>query len=474
MDVLKSELAGRWYVDDQVRLAREVDTYLDFVDPEPIDDLIALILPHAGYRYSGIVAAHGVKLLEGRSVKRVVVIGPSHQVAMLDSVSIPDVTHIETPLGLIPLDREAISRLWQNPSFESHPYAHTSEHSVQIELPFLQQALNDFLLIPIVCGQLTAASARRIGNELISLMDGETVLVVSSDFTHYGQGFDYVPFTDDIKSNIESLDMGAFRLIEQKDLEGFLDYVRTTGATICGSSPVSVLLSMLGADVEVRLLKYETSGNLTEDWSHCVSYISAAFSGHWKKNGKTSEDQAQTSVLTETEKADLLAFARQTIASRFRRIEPEVDVTPAMEEVMGAFVTLHKHGDLRGCIGEIFPRRPLIEVVKEHAMSSAFKDPRFPKLREDELHDIDIEISALTPPVKVASYEDIEIGRHGIVLSKGMCSAVFLPQVAREQGWDRATTLTQLSMKAGLPPQAWQDDECEFNVFEAVVFGERP
>ncbi|MDF7801266.1 AmmeMemoRadiSam system protein B [Pontiellaceae bacterium B1224] len=474
-NVLKSELAGRWYTDHPQQLSREIRAYLDSVHPEPVKELIALLLPHAGYRYSGRVAAHGIKLLEGRTYPRVIVIGPSHQVALLDCVSIPDVSHIETPLGLIALDTQAISNLWKNEGFGAHPYAHESEHSVQIELPFLQEALgNDFKLIPIVCGQLTAKSARSIGNQLVPLLDTETLLVVSSDFTHYGRSFDYVPFEDHIKENIESLDMGAFRLIEQKKLSDFLTYIQNTGATICGRSPIAVLLSMLAEDAHIKLLNYDTSGNLTGDWSQCVSYLSAAVSGHWKTgNDAAPEPEFQSLELSAEDKCQLLQWARYKIASRFagRAAEPELEVSAAMKATMGAFVTIHKQGQLRGCIGEIFPRRPLIEAVSEHAVNAAFHDPRFPELREAELPEIDLEISALTPPYPVGSYEEIVIGQHGMVLSKLGHSAVFLPQVAVEQGWDLETTLSHLAVKAGLSSNDWKSD-CQFHVFEAVVFGE--
>lgn len=473
--VLKSELAGSWYTDNPRQLSREIRAYLDSVQSQPVGNLIALLLPHAGYRYSGRVAAHGIKLLEGRSYKRVVVIGPSHRVALPDCVSIPDVTHIETPLGLIELDAEAISNLWKNEAFGSHPYAHESEHSVQIELPFLQEALgSDFKLIPVVCGQLTAESATLIGRQLLPLLDHETLLVISSDFTHYGRNFDYVPFEEDIQQNIESLDMGAFRLIEQKQLNEFLAYIRNTGATICGRSPIAVLLSILADDAQVKQLNYDTSGNLTGDWSQCVSYLSAAVSGHWKaKVDAVPEPEFQSLELSATDQMHLLELARFKISSRFkgRHVEPEFEISEAMEEIMGAFVTIHKQGQLRGCIGEIFPRRPLIEAVAEHAVNAAFHDPRFPKLREDELYEIDLEISALTPPHPVGSYAEISIGRHGIVLSKNMQSAVFLPQVAVEQGWNLETTLSHLAMKAGLASNDWKSD-CEFHVFEAAVFGE--
>lgn len=472
--VLKSELAGTWYTDDPQHLAREVDSYLEAADPKPVEDLIALLLPHAGYRYSGMVAAHGVKLLQNRRYGRVVVIGPSHRVALLDSVSIPDATHIETPLGAIEIDRPAVERLWRDPAFQSHPRAHASEHSVQIELPFLQRALGAFKLVPIVCGELDEASARDIASSLLGIVDGDTLVVVSTDFTHYGRTFDYVPFKQDIENNLRTLDMGAFRHIAEKNLPAFLSYVQETGATICGRSPIAVLLAMLPSDAKFQMLRYDTSGNLTGDWSHCVSYVSAAVSGHWQTVcAASAADPLEKPALSAAEKIGLLRLARHRIARALLPGLPllNLTLTPAMRATMGAFVTLHKHGHLRGCIGEIFPRRELCEAVAEQAFNAAFQDPRFPRLREEELGEIDIEISALTPPRRVESHQEIEIGRHGVVLSKGRHSAVFLPQVAPEQGWSREETLAQLAQKAGLRANDWRSG-CEFLVFEAIVFGE--
>ncbi len=472
--VLRSELAGIWYPEDSKRLAREIDVYLDAVDVQVQQNVLALLLPHASYRYSGMVAANGVKLIVGRSFTRVIVIGPSHRMALLDSVSIPDVDFVETPLGRIELDRELMLRLWEDEHFQSHAAAHSHEHSVQIELPFLQRALHDFKLVPIVCGELDETSVRHIARILRENMDSETLVVISSDFTHYGHGFDYVPFNDDIQSNLRDLDMGAFQRIEEKNLSGFLQYVQETRATICGRSPIAVLLAMLPKDATVQLLKYDTSGNLTGDWAHCVSYVSAAVTGHWPSVCTDGKHCDRENELSESDKIGLLRLARHCIATQLRDGESDlgIEITPPMQEIMGAFVTLHKHGQLRGCIGEIFPRRELYEAVKEQAVNAAFQDPRFPRLREDELPGIDIEISALTVPRRVSSYEDIEIGKHGIVLYKGPHSAVFLPQVATEQKWGLAETLTHLSMKAGLAPDGWQSG-CEFNVFEAIVFGEK-
>ena len=470
--VLKSELAGVWYTDDSRRLAQEVGVYLDASEKTVKENVTALILPHAGYRYSGMVAAAGVKQLAGNTYSRVIVIGPSHRIAMADFCSIPDVDAIETPLGQIRIDRQAAERLRQHSFFTSIPLAHSSEHSVQIELPLLQQALGDFALLPIVCGDLSLNVVREIGQALLDVINEDTLVVISSDFTHYGHGFGYVPFEDDIPENLERLDLGAFRFIERHDLEGFMDYVGQTGATICGRSPISILLSMLSENQSVQLLKYNTSGRLTNDWSHCVSYLSAAVTGAWNESGAQKEYEA--SVLSESDKTALLQFARQRICEHvLDYAEPaELDVTPPMQELMGAFVTLHEQGQLRGCIGEIFPERPLHEAIREQAVNAALHDPRFPRVRADELGLIDIEISALTPPHPVASYAEIEIGRHGVVLRKGFRSAVFLPQVAPEQGWGLEETLSHLSMKAGLAPDAWKSD-CEFHVFEAIVFSEK-
>jgi AmmeMemoRadiSam system protein B len=414
-NVLTSALAGSWYPDNPVYLEHEIDAFLEAATTVPLDDVIALLLPHAGYRYSGLVAAHGIKQVVGCSYERVVVMGPSHHFPMFNEVSIPDVSHIETPLGLIEIDRDLVERLWKHPEFQSHSSAHAAEHSVQIELPLLQRALGSFKLVPIVCGELDESGMRRIAAVLLEHIGSETLVVVSSDFTHYGHAFDYVPFRDNIKENLQRLDMGAFGFFEEKDLPGFLQYLRDTGITICGRSPMSILISMLPDEARVDLLKYQTSGDLTDDWSHCVSYVSSAVSGQWGALRSGAETHESNRVLSAEEKSALLHLARHKIACRLKKdeSEPDIKITPSMKSFMGAFVTLHKQGGLRGCIGEIFPRRALVEAIAEQAVNAAFHDPRFPPLREDELGDVDIEISALTEPHPVKSYEDIVVGTHG-------------------------------------------------------------
>lgn len=177
--------------------------------------------------------------------------------------------------------------------------------------------------------------------------------------------------------------------------------------------------------------------------------------------------------LNDEDKRRLLELARNTMTDFLSgRGKPEpIDLTDGMKQIAGAFVTLHLHGMLRGCIGEITPYRELYKAVIDHAVNAAVHDPRFPPVTLVDLGELDLEISALTPPVAISSYNEIELGRHGIVLEKNGHSAVFLPQVAPEQGWTLAETLTHLSLKAGLPLAAWRED-CRFEVFEAIVFGQ--
>jgi len=243
--VFTSRLAGDWYPADKGELADEIDGHLSKASGERVEELCALILPHAGYRWSGPTAAYGLQQLDKRSFARVVVIGPTHQVPMKNVASVPDFTHYETPLGQVPLDRELIAELRKHREFQYIPSAHESEHSVQIELPLVQRVLDDFRFVPIVVGELDRPTMRKMGKILGGLVDSRTVVIASTDFTHYGPNFRYVPFTDDVPNELEKLDGGALDLLCKKDLDGLFDYIETTGTTICGRYAIGVLLSML-------------------------------------------------------------------------------------------------------------------------------------------------------------------------------------------------------------------------------------
>lgn len=501
--ILVSGLAGRWYVADPEILRAELDGYYQKAKTETKENVIALILPHAGYQYSGATAMAGLKSLGKRKFRRVVVMGPSHSLALSDTLSVPDVTHYQTPLGQTPLDVPFLERLKEYGIFQSIPLAHQYEHSVQIELPLLQYLDPDFQLVPIVVGTLRQETVLRAAAILRSLIDENTLVIGSSDFTHYGPDYRYEPYKNqnDIPGKVKALDLGAYEWIAKLDVEGFLAYREQTGCTICGYMPIAILLWLLPKNAQTHLIAYNTSGDLTGDWSHSVSYAAVAFTGAWIRGPEVKPNKGSTRLTPEDKKA-LLQLARGSLEYYLETGQvatPEqldIPVTEPMRQVKGSFVTLQctlehlqsilgqdikrnakpdepaaEEWVLRGCIGEMFPVQQLYSSVMLNAIKSAVADRRFPNVTWGECPELRIEISVLTPPVAVADFRKIELGRHGIVLKKDGRTAVFLPQVAPEQGWTLAETLTQLSRKAGLPADAWKEG-AEYLVFEAIVFGE--
>ena len=479
---LESTLAGTWYDASPARLKAELEGYLAAAQVQSDPTVWAVIVPHAGYAYSGPCAAFGIKAIAARTqLARVVVVGFSHRVHLPNRISLPaKETHYRSPLGETPLDTAAIAALMKNPLFVDVPATRRGENSVEMQLPLLQVALagRDWKLVPVTLGQLDDGTRQEAATALGALQDGGTAFVISSDFTHFGPNFGYVPFRTNVAKNLQALDGGAVDKILAGDADGFAAYCEETGATICGQDSIGVLLRMLPEKFQARQLDYDTSGARTGDYANSVSYAAIGF---YSAGGPARKEPAKTAdagELTDPDKKILLDLARQAIAQALKGEKPDspedlgVKPTPAMKKKMGGFVTLTIGGELRGCIGEIFPRRALANVVVDHAIDAAFNDPRFPPLTAREFSRVRIEISALTPPKPVASSSDIVIGQHGMVLELGGRSAVFLPQVAPEQGWDLATTLTHLSYKAGLPGDAWRDPRAKFTVFEAIVFHE--
>ena len=474
-NVLRSSLAGTWYSADATVLKKQIEGFFTKAPVKPINNVTALILPHAGYQYSGRTAAMGLKTA-GKKYKRIVVIGPSHRVPMEEVLSVSRATHYETPLGQVPLDVKFINELIKYPVFQNVPETDKHEHSVQIQVPLLQHCQAGFKLVPIVAGSCSQETIDKAGNILRSLLDDSTLVIASSDFVHYGSNYGYVPFKQDIPDQIKKLDMGAYEYIARLDSPGFLDYRRKTEATICGYVPIAILLSMLSKPAEAHLVEYATSGEQAGDYTNSVSYMSIAFSGVWVIPPEI-ETQTNNSALTEEDKKQLLLLARKTMVYALQnRLIPEasdlgITVSNAMRPARAAFVTLKKNSQLRGCIGDIFPQRPLYKSVITNAIHACVNDRRFTPVSQDELQDITIEISALTAPAPIASADEIRIGIDGVVLNKDGHSAVFLPQVAPEQGWDVNQMLTQLSLKARLSANGWKEG-ASFLVFQAEVFGE--
>ena len=279
--VLGPAVSGSWYPRDRKELSGLVDGLLERAaerGAEAPGSVAALIVPHAGFVYSGAVAASAFLKLRGRAFDRIVLLGPSHYFGF-HGAAIPDAaTAYRTPLGDVAIDREAIVALREAIGFRADDRMFEPEHALEAELPFLQRVLSaDVPVVPVLMGgRATHNDARRVADGLAPLLGPSTLLVVSSDFTHFGPRFGYVPFDDDVPARLRKLDLGAVAAIEAGDAEGFARYVTTTGATICGHRAIDVLLSLPGAKAGAKLLAYDTSGRMTGTWDHSVSYAAMA------------------------------------------------------------------------------------------------------------------------------------------------------------------------------------------------------
>ncbi|MBS1258334.1 MAG: hypothetical protein MAG551_01392 [Candidatus Scalindua arabica] len=476
-NVREPAVAGRFYPGSEADLSKKINNYLDkaFIESLP-GKPVAIITPHAGYQYSGSVAAYGFKAIKDYGYKRVIVLAPSHY-SRYRGASILDVEAYKTPLGLVKLDQGLCHNLINNPPFiGTFKNAHKREHSLETQLPFLQTVLgDDFELIPLLISRLSGEEFEFIADKLRHLIDEDTLVVVSSDFTHYGYGYDYVPFKKDVEANIKKLDYGAFERILALDFDGFINYKKATGITACGFMPVALLMKILPDNAQGKILQYDTSGSIMGDFSSSVSYASIVFTRSSEPPDIIGDNN---NGLNNDERLTLLKVARDTLESYVKEGKrPDLNsgeymLSPIMKEKRGVFVTLNKNGNLRGCIGHIQPREQLVKAVMDNAINSSMNDGRFRPVDPDELEEIEIDISVLSPIEKISGADKFIPGEHGIIIRLGGMRAVFLPQVATEQGWDRDETLSHLCNKAGLPSYAWKDESMEFFVFTAEVFCE--
>ncbi len=473
--VRESAIAGSWYPGNPDVLASEVDAYLDAGTRGDCSMLpLVLVAPHAGYRYSGAAAGQVFAQLRDCHVRRVWVVAPSHRLGFR-GVGLYTDDAFRTPLGDLPIDRAVLERLASQPGFQWLEQGDGGEHALEIELPFLQRALGAFELVPLLMGRTTPDLAEQLAAAIHPELGPGDVVVVSTDFTHYGSRFGYAPFagSKDLPAKLAALDRGAWELVATPQPRAFYDYVESSGATICGRAGLLLAASLLEDRAKGTELVYTTSGALTGDWSNTVSYLGGRLDGTaWAGLGP----QSGVARLVSTDTATiLLGLARRSLEHWYQHGELlEVDPTtlpPDAQTVLGAFVTLEKGHQLRGCIGEISPRRPVYEAVIARAVDAAIHDPRFAPVTANELDQIQLDISLLGPTREVPSPRSVIVGRHGVVVSKRGRSATYLPQVGPEQGWDRDTMLSYLARKAGLSRADVADARIE--VYEGQVMKER-
>jgi len=491
----------QWYPRSPEKLTNMLDTFFKNAESKPMPGkIVGLIGPHAGLVYSGQCAARAYKQLEQLpDLERVILLGLSHRGGFYGA-AVSDFDFNGTPLGDIPVDTTVTAELAKENLFRKSNSIMQNEHSLETHLPFLQYIQkklknNRCKIVPILFGYLEKKDFKKMADAIKKYVTPKTLIIASSDFTHYGASYGYAPFRTNIKENLTKLDMGMINYIRKMDFDGFFEYKRETGITMCGIIPVGVLMNIFKEDnCKVELMDYYKSGDRGNDYSFSVSYASLIFS---KEAGKTSVNRSpgksppepvkttkktgdQPMNLSLKEKKTLLAIARQTLENHFKgnykvlkEVENSFTITPLLKNKAGVFVTLRKQGDLRGCIGTIIGEEPLWEGVRNNVLKSAFHDPRFPPLKESELEKVDIEISVMTPLQKIDDYKKIRLGTDGVIIRKDYHQAVYLPQVATETGWNLDRFLGHLCQKAMLPANAYKSEGIAFHIFQALVFEEK-
>lgn len=466
-DVRQPAVAGSFYPADAPTLSRQVKDYLARVPKQEIPgEVIALVSPHAGYMYSGLVAAYAFKLIEGMKYDAVVVVAPSHRVAF-SGASIFDRGAYQTPLGILPIEKELGQKLMkESETFRFFPQAHGQEHSLEVQLPFLQEVLGGFRLVPIIIGDQGLRNCEQVGQAIARAVRGQRVLLVAStDLSHF-HSYDAAVKKDQV----------VLKAIEAMDPKRLSEDLESGRGEACGGGPVIAVMvaaKELGA-TRSRVLKYMNSGDVTQDRSRVVGYAAAVFfRGENKPKGAQTPRKAGVSLgLTDEEKQTLRQIAQSAIDARLKGDRPgKVEgLTETLKEKRGVFVSLHKHGQLRGCIGTIHANQPLHQSVQEMALAAAFNDPRFSPVTAKDLKDLEIEISVLTPLERVQESKTIEVGKHGLYIKKDLHSGLLLPQVATQYKWDRVTFLEETCRKAGLPRDAWKEPDAEIYIFSADIF----
>ncbi len=457
-------VAGTFYPDDPKELFSMVYSYLMEADPTPVSgQVFALISPHAGYGYSGKVAAFGYKLIKNKPYKTVVILGTSHRYAFSGASVYPEGAFI-TPLGNIKVDRGFAAKLLNKiPEVIFAPLAFKEEHSVEVQLPFLQKALMEFKIVPIVLGDCSLSNCKKIAGLLKEAIGNrkDVLVIVSSDMYH---GYDY-----DEADKTDNLTLSA---IKNMDSEGLYYGLRDEKMQLCGGFGAVIAL-ILARDLghnKVVVLKHtnsaEVTGNMKKGiWT--VGYSSIAID---------QPKEGEKSMLNKSQRKRLLEIARLAIETYLKtgKRQQLKETDPVLLKDMGAFVTLNENGQLRGCIGNLVGSKPLYLTVNDMAVEAATGDPRFSPVTLSELKNIDIEISVLSPMERIDNPDKIQLGVHGVLVRQGFRSGVFLPQVATETGWSKEEFMSNLcAHKAGLSPEAWKDKSTEIYVFTAEVFSEK-
>ncbi|MBN2481852.1 MAG: AmmeMemoRadiSam system protein B [Bacteroidales bacterium] len=475
--IREPSVAGQFYPGNAADLRDELRSlFNDAALKVNRQNTIAVIAPHAGYVYSGSTAANSfIQVDPDKEYENIFVIGSSHTTSF-DGASIYATGHFKTPLGIVPVNLELAKELVNNHScFTSRPDAHAYEHSLEVQLPFLQYYLRKpFKIIPIVIATNRQATCQKIAEALRPYLNRSNLFVISTDFSHYPDYNDAVRVDKLTAESIITNKPEVFlTTISGNENSG----IHNLATSICGWTSVLTLLHMT-SDMEGITyvpIAYRNSGDAPYygDKSRVVGYYSIVVTRNSSGENVAAEDE--TYNLSEDDRSTLLDIARKTIESYIHTGNiPGIETSGFSDNLMkptGAFVTIHRNNELRGCIGRFNPDIPLYKVIQDMAIAAAVDDYRFSPVKASELSGLSIEISVLTPLHRIHSADDIVLGKHGIYIKKGQKSGTFLPQVATGSGWTTEEFLGYCARdKAGIGWSGWKD--AEIYTYEALVFEE--
>jgi AmmeMemoRadiSam system protein B/AmmeMemoRadiSam system protein A len=472
-DVRPASLAGIFYPEEPGKLSGMISQFIDFdldeVAPnfDPPDDIHAIVVPHAGYVFSGWIAAMSYKFLEGRHYDAVIVIAPSHQEYFKGAAIYPG-SALATPLGEVAIDKELALAIAGNSemielSAKGHMFGKKkAEHSLEVQLPFIKTVLPDSKIVPISMGSQDFTTAHELVRSIYSAInetDKQVLIVASSDLSHFHSD-----------QEARKIDLPLAAAFAEFDYYKIASNCFMKKWEACGAGPIFVAMSLgelLGSN-KTKLLKYanssETSYYKTNNKNRVVGYLTGLV------YNDDSDKQYLLPDINEEEKQVLLENAWNAVknkvnpGSKFEYISSD-----AGNKEYAAFVTLKKGGALRGCMGHTFATTSLHESIIDAAEMASVKDPRFPKVDSTELDSLSLSITVLSRMKKILDFNEIEPGRDGVFIRFGNKSALFLPQVALEQNWTNEVQLEYLCKKAGLPMDFYLNKNAELFVFRAMT-----
>ncbi len=457
--IRKPVFAGSFYPSDKDMLEKKIDGFLKAAESKSDkinSHIIGIMVPHAGYEYSGEVAAYAYSQLKDGPYKTVIIIGSSHRMPYR-GISIYPSGVWATPLGKVEIDQMTAQTLMEqckaikvfSPAFEE-------EHSLEVQLPFLQKTLKSFRIVPLLIGSMDTDDYRTLSDTLVKILrqnPKETLIVASSDMSHYHT-----------YNKANQIDKSALKEIDTLNADRLLDGLNNGRYELCGAQGlITLMMASKTLNAEAKTLYYANSGDVAVDKGRVVGYGSVAFCY-----------PVDSHALSKNEQKTLLMIARKTVDEYITK--GSIPKFPIKEgkllEKRGAFVTLTKKGELRGCIGYITAVKQLYKTVSEMAVAASSRDPRFPAVSRNELEEIHIEISVLSALKLINSKDEVDVGRHGLYITRGNYSGLLLPQVAVEQKWNREEFLKQTCRKAGLPANIWKEKGTNIYTFTAQIFSE--